>query len=634
MSSDYTQHTQWSLKSAGPKESAQFTARSGTPSLQSNTRRSQSHRDTIHMIPTPGVGAEWSEHVQSWELRRWIVYPAGLFMIALGFVVIFARLGSVRYNGYQVPVKNAISFAGPEFLTSFFPILLVAPLGWLWIAIDWEVKSFYPYISMARGNVPAQDSVLLDYIRMKSVFSKLDEDVYESFCQLNLCYMVFSHASAQTGNPGQSHLSPHITSSTSRWALGLDPSYATLNNFLAAAGYADSNVTNGLNNPLFVVDKFAIADFQAPNDQFLTSKLTVNTTGIKSEANCTVPSALQLLPSADNFYTISANSTSGCSVLLPINQTNAAEQYGVTLVPNCGPNPADSVFFQPIFFWFFHTRMDNNQWEARGIFCEPFIETYNVTATLDLDRNNLAISEVGAKIDVTNSVNNITGPPLSGKAFNGVVFPPAPDAFTTSRAVSIASTISGAIFRAAERSNTLQSVFDSPSGFLALTYTVYTQHLSILAKSTYFLPVRKDIPANLILLRPRLSVEKLAAYGLSTILITVGIMGLSLVTWFRHERKRIYLHAFPGSIAAALALTSRSGFGELLVPYDTRWTMKTKLDGLRFSLDSRTGAIIADDDVKEDRETTVLGSKELTIPLLGHDQTFSGLIQHHSSPEP
>ena len=42
-------------------------------------------------------------------------------------------------------------------------------------------------------------------------------------------------------------------------------------------------------------------------------------------------------------------------------------------------------------------------------------------------------------------------------------------------------------------------------------------------------------------------------------------------------------------------MTAHSGFGELLYPYDDKATMRRKLANLRFSLDQRTGAIVADE---------------------------------------
>jgi hypothetical protein len=66
----------------------------------------------------------------------------------------------------------------------------------------------------------------------------------------------------------------------------------------------------------------------------------------------------------------------------------------------------------------------------------------------------------------------------------------------------------------------------------------------------------------------------------------------------------------PGSIAAIVSLTARSGFGELLVPYDDDRSIAQKLEGLTFRIDRRTGAIVADDkwryDMKQDDTTTSL----------------------------
>jgi len=63
----------------------------------------------------------------------------------------------------------------------------------------------------------------------------------------------------------------------------------------------------------------------------------------------------------------------------------------------------------------------------------------------------------------------------------------------------------------------------------------------------------------------------------------------------RRARRKLYLTTPPGSIAAIVSLTSRSGFGDLLLPYDDQQKISRKLQGLRFGLDARTGAIVADD---------------------------------------
>lgn len=82
---------------------------------------------------------------------------------------------------------------------------------------------------------------------------------------------------------------------------------------------------------------------------------------------------------------------------------------------------------------------------------------------------------------------------------------------------------------------------------------------------------------------------------LSVSLIAVGIIIISthIIHW--RSRREVYLTHAPGSIATVVSQTSRSGFGELLLPYDDEEHMRKKLEGLRFRLDKRTGAIVVDD---------------------------------------
>ena len=65
----------------------------------------------------------------------------------------------------------------------------------------------------------------------------------------------------------------------------------------------------------------------------------------------------------------------------------------------------------------------------------------------------------------------------------------------------------------------------------------------------------------------------------------------------------------PGAIAAVVALTARSGFGELLLPYDDEKTIRRKLRGVHFGLDKQTGAILAGDD------RTLAGFDDTALPL-------------------
>ena len=85
----------------------------------------------------------------------------------------------------------------------------------------------------------------------------------------------------------------------------------------------------------------------------------------------------------------------------------------------------------------------------------------------------------------------------------------------------------------------------------------------------------------------------------------------------RGQRKKLLLATPPGSIASIVALTSRSGFGELLLPYDDELTLEKKLDGLRFRLDRRTGAIVADDIYQGDEAGVGMGPDDAMMSLMG-----------------
>lgn len=77
--------------------------------------------------------------------------------------------------------------------------------------------------------------------------------------------------------------------------------------------------------------------------------------------------------------------------------------------------------------------------------------------------------------------------------------------------------------------------------------------------------------------------------------MAIGLTGVVIHLCHRHVRRKLYLTAAPGNIASVISLTSHSGFGELLYPYDDEKTMRAKLANLRFSMDHRTGAIVADE---------------------------------------
>lgn len=109
----------------------------------------------------------------------------------------------------------------------------------------------------------------------------------------------------------------------------------------------------------------------------------------------------------------------------------------------------------------------------------------------------------------------------------------------------------------------------------------------------------------------------LPAHFLAITLILTGFIGIFIQVISRNQRKQLLLAVPPGSIASIIALTSRSGFGELLLPYDDELTLKKKLGGLRFRLDKRTGAIVAD----EFERPESMFSDDTSMSLLGKGKT-------------
>jgi hypothetical protein len=75
--------------------------------------------------------------------------------------------------------------------------------------------------------------------------------------------------------------------------------------------------------------------------------MAINTTGIQTNVNCARPNQLSVTPSSTNSSVISATSINGCTLQVSLNPNNAAQQYGVVNVPNCG-STSTNVAFQPV----------------------------------------------------------------------------------------------------------------------------------------------------------------------------------------------------------------------------------------------------------------------------------------------
>ncbi|THH32743.1 hypothetical protein EUX98_g1425 [Antrodiella citrinella] len=568
--------------------------------LSTSSTGSKRYSESIHLIPTPDEEERRPKRVEHFILTPWVVFGLGVLMIIFGVVIIALLQVSQHNHGFHAPQKNVFSsIASTSFLTGFFPTLFILPVAYAWHVTDWALRWLQPYIVLAVGRARAEDSLLLDYISQNQVLALWTSTRKRHWLILGSMFTaiitnLFQPFAGALLSVKQLPSTQDITV-TSATTVGLTPDFATLNAFLAAAGFTEAAAFQGLPDPPFVLDNWATSQINLPQNPGLNASLALNTFGVRSNTNCINPTTVDLSTTNPTNFSITASTSTGCSANVTFDPASAEQQYGSASVNavSCGFNTSVHQEFLPVMFWFFHTQDNTGTPQAKAVICAPTIELFNVQAQVDL--NNGSLSSVTILSNYT-APNNVTGGDLDGKAFNGLALQQlaANNSFVSARATAIGSGLPGAILRFAQQSD-LQQFFDSDTAFLNLTTQIYTQHLSVSAKSIYFIPGVADVAASKTSLVERIVIDELAAIALSTLLIITGLIGITVHALHLRTRRANHLHltAEPGSIASALALTSRSGFGELLVPYDDRGSMQHKLQSLHFSLDRRTGAIVA-----------------------------------------
>lgn len=569
---------------------------SATPTSDIISPRSQRFRDSVHDIPTPGAGVHRPKRYEPIVLNIYIVGSIALLMICLGIVLEIALHLSDGSNGFSVPEENLITFVSTEFITSFVPTLLVVPLAFFWAVADWMLRWYQPYVTLSEGNAPAARSILLDYIalnRLTTLYYSLKHRHWLiNVSTLTALSVVFMQPLAGSLFQVRQVSYTAAVTATSTRSIGLSPTISQLTSFLASAGYADAAVYNNLQDPPFIHGAWSAAPFTAPPGPILNGTLAVNATAVQTHVNCINPTSFTTTNLTSSSVVLSAVFSPSCNATLSLNPNDGPDQFSVTAASTCAPSDQDQNF-QPVFFWYYHLS-DNGDALGTAIFCQPSIAIFVVTTTMDLNDGSMGDCIIVEPFEYT---NNVTGSPLNGEAFNGVIFDASNNSYIIARALAINSGIPGAIYRfASQQPDGPQSVFDDPYGFLNATNKIYTQHLSIAAQSIYFLPENTTISAELTSNIQRLFIETLPAHLLSPLFICIGIASLIVHILHKRSRRNLWLTSPPGSIAAIVSLTSRSGFGDLLLPYDDVSRMKSNLTGLTFRLDKRTGAIVAEED--------------------------------------
>ncbi|KAI0316294.1 hypothetical protein OF83DRAFT_1127760, partial [Amylostereum chailletii] len=262
-----------------------------------------------------------------------------------------------------------------------------------------------PYVALSRGNARAEQSLLLDYVRpprfvvLFSAFKFKHRLILISTFTAFGSYLLQPLAGSVFSVQQVQHSSPSTATSTR--TIGLSAAARDLDAFVSAAGVRPPQ--------------------HFPLNSYLNGTMSLNTSAVQTNVGCSNPLNLTLDTSDPATFVLSAESVDGC-VLGSTNITtaNAEEQYGVFSVPNCGNVPANATTdVLPIMFWFWQQAAAAGSGpQARGVFCTPTIQLFDVTANASL-KNGLLTDVV--KVDNYPKPNNVTGAPQNGAAFNGCV---------------------------------------------------------------------------------------------------------------------------------------------------------------------------------------------------------------------
>ena len=182
-----------------------------------------------------------------------------------------------------------------------------------------------------------------------------------------------------------------------------------------------------------------------------------------------------------------------------------------------------------------------------------------------------------------------------------IFFPPSNNSFALARATAVRSAVPNAMFKdAANNRRGVAGSLRDIQGQLNRVTKIYTQYLTISAKSNFFVPLTTTIQPTVQTWMPRLWMDKLATHIMAALLLFVAFSMAALQYIHRKKRSRLFLAGPVGSIASDVSLTSSAKFGLLLNAGDTQRDLERKLGGMRFGIEHSTGQIIVE---REDRNS-------------------------------
>ncbi|KAI0694059.1 hypothetical protein BC835DRAFT_1415565 [Cytidiella melzeri] len=344
--------------------------------------------------------------------------------------------------------------------------------------------------------------------------------------------------------------------------------------------------------------------------------------GISSWSNCTQMSANASPVNGSSELRVAFSTSAGCQANLTIDRTLSNQQQGIVGINagSCGFDANTPTEFLPVVVWLFQDEQSQsaNHNVTQAVICQPSIQLLNLgtDGTVTTGANPtvyLDFTHLGFQAPYT-VPNNITGPPVNGRAYNGHVpilffsnFTNIPsEAATQISAIpsQLADSISqyASVYTPGCMHSTVSKFCNGQISGDMWQYAVdqvYRYYLASFASTAYLMQTFLDdnavwttTPATLTIERSRVVVDPLAAHSLAVLLIIVGLAGLAIHLQHVRARRHIHLTHQPSTIASIIALSARSGLAGLLDPEDDEDTIRRKLAPLRFGLDAGTGAIV------------------------------------------
>jgi hypothetical protein len=167
----------------------------------------------------------------------------------------------------------------------------------------------------------------------------------------------------------------------------------------------------------------------------------------------------------------------GCTFSYSVGPT-VSHLFGADVMPDCN-NTGTPAYFRPIVLWFF--TYDTTPPQGSATFCAPAISLMDVIVTVDINTGNLTSVQEIEPFSLSTSPfaslsENVTGAPLNGRAFNGIIFNLTnADEFVIARSNATNLRLPASIFQAASAApGGLEAAFQTNS-FVGMATKVYVR---------------------------------------------------------------------------------------------------------------------------------------------------------------